>query len=398
MQSKLLLIASLAAATFAPCAALHASDLVVNGVTVSGFLSQGYLYSPDNNYPTADKGGTWDFREEAVNASTTLGDHTRVGAQAFAQRFGALGGDQVTLDWAVVDYNVRQELGFRVGRVKYPKGLYGEALDLDFTRPFVLLPTAVYNPVLRDFSAAFNGGMVYGTVDALKGSFDYKAFFGYIPTGPSRGVAEFYNNSGLYAPGGLTGIAMEHVAGGQLFYNTPVDGLKFGYSFSAYHDLTSDGTFVGAPVDLHSTLQRFTWNTLSAEYQFKDWTFASEWQRTGGTNLSGTTYPFIGYTLNDQVGWDAWYVSVARHFARKFEAGAYYSSIHDRYPGVGSNPSNYRHDVVGSLRYELNEHVAFKIEAQSIQGTYEIFNTTRIPNPAPSNHTTVYAAKTTLSF
>ena len=57
------------------------------------------------------------------------------------------------LDWAVADYNFRQEFGIRVGRVKYPKGLYGEALDLDVIRPFVFLPMSVYNPVLRDFSA-----------------------------------------------------------------------------------------------------------------------------------------------------------------------------------------------------------------------------------------------------
>src|SRR4051812_33196140 len=136
MKSKFTIIAGLVAGLLSATATLHASIEVANRVAVGGFFSQGYLYSSNNNYPTADKGGTWDFREMAVNASTTLGAHTRVGAQVFAQRLGALGGDHAILDWAVLDYNVRQEFGVRVGRVKYPKGLYGEALDLDVVRPF----------------------------------------------------------------------------------------------------------------------------------------------------------------------------------------------------------------------------------------------------------------------
>eukprot|EP01031_Cornospumella_fuschlensis_P015444 gene15444-18875_t len=90
-------------------------------IQIGGFFSQGYLYSSDNNFPTANKGGTWDFREMAFNVSTTLGSRLRVGGQAFAQTFGAIGDDKVILDWAVADYNVSPLLGVRVGRVKYPK-------------------------------------------------------------------------------------------------------------------------------------------------------------------------------------------------------------------------------------------------------------------------------------
>jgi hypothetical protein len=114
---------------FIPAFASAAVTLENSRVQVGGFFSQGYLYSSNNNYPTADKGGTWDFREMAANVSTTFGSHLRVGGQVFAQRLGALGDDKVKLDWAVADYNFSSLLGVRVGRVKYPKGLYGEALD-----------------------------------------------------------------------------------------------------------------------------------------------------------------------------------------------------------------------------------------------------------------------------
>ena len=45
----------------------------------------------------------------------------------------------------------------RAGRVKMPRGLYNEALDVDAVRPFVLLPQSVYDNRLRDFNASFEG-------------------------------------------------------------------------------------------------------------------------------------------------------------------------------------------------------------------------------------------------
>jgi hypothetical protein len=193
-----------------------------------GSFSQGYIDTDGNNYPFAIDGGTADFREAAINVSTTVGARLRVGAQAFAQRLGNYGDDKVKLDWAVADYNVRQEFGVRVGRVKYPKGLYGEALDLDVIRPFVFLPAALYNPVVRDFNSSFNGGMVYGTINAGKGgSVDYKAFYGDIPMNPEQGVADFFNTTSLYAAPGVSESGHGQPPSAlHLVWNTPVNGSE----------------------------------------------------------------------------------------------------------------------------------------------------------------------------
>ena len=370
-------------------------------VQIGGFVSQGWLYSSDNNFPTADKGGTWDFREMAVNASTTFGAHLRVGGQLFAQRLGQLGEDKVILDWAVADYNVSPAFGIRVGRVKYPKGLYGEALDLDIVRPFVFLPTAVYNPILRDFSASFNGGMIYGSVDLGKSSFDYKAFYGDIPMTPGKGVAEFYNNSGLYSSAGTSKLDMDSVLGGQLTWNTPVSGLKFVYSYSQYTNLASDGPFSAAPVlNLHSNIDRFSWNTFSAEYLWGNWVFATEWQRAKGS-LDYVSEPMVVVSVTgDPVGWDGWYVSASRRLNDKFEVGAYYGNLESNTGSDTSLPENYQHDAAISLRYDVNDHILVKVEAHHIDGTYQTFNTARIPNPSStlSDSTTLFAVKSTFSF
>lgn len=368
-------------------------------VQLGGFFSQGWLYSSDNNYPTADKGGTFDFREMAVNVSTTVGSHLRLGGQAFAQRLGDLGEDKVILDWAIADYNFSPAFGLRAGRVKYPKGLYGEALDLDVVRPFVFLPGSVYSPVMRDFSASFNGGMAYGSINAGKGSFDYKVFGGKIPMSPSQGVTEFYNNAGFYPAPGATALSMDSVVGGQLTWNTPVSGLKFVYSFSQFTNLASDGPFVAYPAaNLHSNIHHFTWNTISSEYSVGNWVFAGEWQRTDSA-LRYSALPVLA-AVDDKVGWDGWYLSAARRLNDRFEVGGYYGDLKNRFGSPAGGSRNYQHDSALSLRFDYSEHVLFKIEAHHIDGTYQTFDTARIPNPSSQlkSRTNLIAVKTTFSF
>ncbi len=403
MKSTLILtacFAAFAAGIFTPDAGASVSIDSKDDIQIGGFFSQGWLYGSNNNYPTADKGGTWDFREMAVNVSTTLGSRLRVGAQVFAQRLGALGGDHVILDWAVADYNFSPAVGLRVGRVKYPKGLYGEALDLDVVRPFVFLPGAVYSPVMRDFNASFDGAMLYGNVNPGAGTIDYKVFYGDIPMTPEKGVAEFYNNAGLYTSAGVTGLRMDSVVGGQLTWNAPVSGLKFVYSYSQYSNLGTDGNFVAVPsLNLHSNIARFSWNTVSAEYSWREWVFASEWQRSYGG--FGYSAPPIVTAAPSPVGWDGWYVSAARRLNARFEAGAYYGYLKTRYPSP-TTPDAQRHqaDYALSLRYDINEHVLVKIEGHYLDGTYQTFDTARIPNPSATlrNNNTLLAVKTTLSF
>ena len=133
------------------------------------FASQGYIWNTgDNDYLGGDSSaGTYDFRDYAVNFSMAKGKW-RVGAQFYGQKLGPYGDDKMTLDWGSVDYQATQWFGARAGRVKMPRGLYNEALDLDFTRPFVFLPQSVYDARLRDFQASFDGGMIYGNVNLKK--------------------------------------------------------------------------------------------------------------------------------------------------------------------------------------------------------------------------------------
>lgn len=373
-------------------------------VQVGGFFSQGWLKSTGNNYPVNNLDGTFEFRESAVNISTTVGSHLRLGAQGFAQSLGAFGNDQVLLDWAVADYNFRQEIGLRVGRVKFPKGLYGEALDLDVVRPFVFLPLGLYNPVLRDFSASFDGGMVYGSLNLGRGgSVDYKAYYGDIPMDPQQGVADFFNTTGLFAKPGVTKMDMDYVTGGQLIWNTPVSGLRLGASYSFFRHVSGSGRFAYAPafipvapVDVVGN--RYAYTTLSAEYITGNWTLATEWQRTDDTFRVVSTLAPVDVARN---GSDAWYVSAARRLNNRWEVGGYYSFMENRFADPGT-PRARRINADGALsvRFDLNENVLIKVEGHLVEGNMGIFNTPRVPNPSATRkeNYSYFAAKTTFSF
>lgn len=366
-------------------------------VQVGGFFSQGYLKSSGNNHPVEAKDGTWDFREMGLNVSTTVGSHLRLGAQGFAQRLGNYGDDKVILDWAVADYNFRQEFGVRAGRIKYPRGLYGEALDLDALRPFVFLPMGVYNPVLRDFSSSFDGAMVYGALSAgSAGSVDYKVFYGDIKMNTDMGVADYFNNAGLFAAPGVRALGVDHVYGAALDWSTPVSGLKVHLSYSKLSDVEGRGQFAAMPV--LPVLIRVSpgYTAIGLEYTRNEWTFAGEWVRQDGSSLV-QALPAVNNA--GKFGSENSYVSAARRLGDKWELGTYVSFSRNLHAAAGTPKAGKEAtDWAVSVRYNVNENVIVKLEHHWVDGYYNQFNTAKTPNAVLKENTSFFAAKTTFSF
>ena len=403
MKSKLITLVCLVAlqtGLFSPhaCAALTVGSK--DNIQIGGFFSQGWIESSGNNFPFEAKGGTFDFREMAVNISTTVGSHLRLGAQGFAERLGGYGDDKVLLDWAVADYNFRQEFGVRVGRIKYPKGLYGEALDLDQIRPFVFLPMAIYNPIMRDYNSSFDGGMLYGAVSLGRaGAADYKVFYGNIPMSTGQGVADYFNSVGIFSAAGVQHLKLDAVGGAALDWATPVSGLKAHLSWSRMSRLNSSGDLGAVPFPLTVTiaLPKVDYSTVGVEFVRDDWTFATEFQRTDGNTVVDA--PPVINGSRGKYGIDNWYVSAARRFGGRFEAGSYYSVASNRFPSASDTKAQRKmQDWALSLRCDLSEHVTVKLEGHLIDGNYNVFNTPRTPNPVMKDKSSFFAAKTTFTF
>ncbi|MDP0498937.1 MAG: hypothetical protein Q7P63_02450 [Verrucomicrobiota bacterium JB022] len=353
-----------------------------NDFQFGAFASQGYFQSTDNDYLGDSEDGSFDFREYGVNVSWSKGKF-RAGAQVFGQSLGYYGDDEIMLDWATADYQFSQQFGLRAGRVKMPRGLYNETLDLDMLRPFVFLPASVYDPRLRDFSSAFNGAMAYGNVELGKaGSLDYKIFGGDIPMSIDSGAANYFNNDVDYP---VTSMAMDAIYGGSLFWNTPVVGLRFGYSYSAFKGMESTRFIDVPPLSFYIYKESGTYERqlLSAEYATGDWVFAFEvghdYTRAGVTTTSPFYPPFAG-TNESTYG----YVSAARRINDWLELGAYYSYSKDTAEVTGFDltlPDLEQHDFAISAKFDVTSYMIFKLEAHYMDGVGKIFSSYEHPQP-----------------
>lgn len=362
-------------------------------VQFGGFVSQGFLANTGNNdYLGETSNGTAAFREYAANASYSFGKF-RVGAQAFGQKLGQYGDDKMKIDWALVDYQATQWFGIRAGRVKMPIGLYNEALDLDSVRPFVLLPQSVYDARLRDFNAAFNGAMIYGNVELKRfGSVDYRAFYGKIPISLSSGAADYYN-TGLNAK--TLSMGMKNVVGGSVFWNTPISGLRAGYSYSEFDHLSIvRQAYFGPTLTTYTkAADAYKRQLLSLEYSRGNWIFATE---AGREDARFVLTPFAALTVRPAKIKYA-YASVSRRINSWLELGTYASWSQER---QSTNALLRQADYALSTKFDLTDHLIFKLEGHYINGAGKIFDTPTQPQPLANrdNNWEMIAAKVTYSF
>ena len=171
------------------------------GIDVHGFVSQGYLYTKDNNYLANNSSdGTFGFNEAGINFSKQLTDKLRIGLQIFTHDLGAIGNNEIILDWAFADYRWKDWAGLRVGRIKAPHGLYNETRDMDMLRTSIFLPQSVYFEVYRDTMSSINGVGVYGDIPTgVAGMFSYYLLVGTsdVDGDDSVGAVRQFDSSGI---------------------------------------------------------------------------------------------------------------------------------------------------------------------------------------------------------
>lgn len=134
-----------------------------------GFISQGFIFTSQNQVFGNSSNGSVDFTEVGLNGSARLLPNLLVSAQGLYRRAGGSDTQGLRLDFAQADYSVSlldsaATLGVRAGRVKVPFGLYNDTRDVIWTRPSVLLPQSIYFDTLglRQAMISADGGLIYG--------------------------------------------------------------------------------------------------------------------------------------------------------------------------------------------------------------------------------------------
>ncbi len=280
-------------------APLAAADL--DSVQIHGFVSQGYYRTTQTGwYGDSGDSGSFEFTEVALNASAQPVDGLRVGVQLMARDFGNAGDNRVEVDWAFADWRAASRSGIKVGRFKMPYGLYNESRDLDFDHATVFLPQVVYLPQLRDYTLALNGGMVYGGTDlGGGGQLDGSLFGGSQNIREEGDLADYLSEVGSGET--FSSITIDLIAGAELTWLTPVDGLRMRLSGVGFWNFESVGQSEGvqlqpgvyADLDITTTVDHFFSGIVSLEYQHAGLTLAAEYLREyGRSETEALAHPY----------------------------------------------------------------------------------------------------------
>jgi hypothetical protein len=360
-------------------AVLHAQEFKVLGrmVQVHGFVSQGFIYTNDNNWLTMNTSqGSAAFTDFGLNVSSHLTDKLLVGAQVYDRNLGQLGQYHPSLDWAVADYRFKSWFGVRGGKVKTTLGLYNDTQDLDFLHTFALLPQSIYPTDLRDATIAHVGGDIYGNISFKHrlGDFSYTAYVGHRSDSIYSGYPYYLSSFGghIESFGGLQ-------YGADLRWNTPLKGLLIGAS-RMNEDITGKGSAIdpfnpGAGLVPYSESSKADWtNQFYGEYTAGRFRIDSEYRRYWRNQelFSGTSESFADVR--------GWYVSGAYRICKRLQIGSYYShytisnvvtgALSAFYPPATDTglPTNHDYDKVVTGRVDLNRFWNLKIEGHFMNG------------------------------
>lgn len=340
---------------FCLCAVMGAAQDLEN-LQIHGFATQGFLYSSHNNYLTMkSSAGSLQWTEGAISVSDAVTNKLRIGIQLHMYHMGQFGGPDVRVDWASGDYKVNDYLGFRVGKIKTPLGLYNDSQDVDALFLWVLLPQAMYPNDNRDYDLSEMGGEVYGGINLGErgGRVQCRGHVGASQLDANGGYVQQLAEAGLTfptPPGGKT-------YGGDLRWVTPWKEVTVGVS--ALSD-SLDGIGPQGSVHLPASLTfayyaQWRWNRLH---------LATEVWKTP-IDLTLTMGPL---SIPNTVDQRAWYPMVSYDVTKKLQIGNYYSHYINK-AGDRSQPENYSKDWVVSSRYDFNSYMYGKVEGHFLHGT-----------------------------
>jgi hypothetical protein len=327
-------------------------------IEIHGFLTQGVLFSSNNNYLTMDSSdGSARWTDGAVSAAYSFSDKFRAGTQLHMYQLGELGGDHLQIDWASGDYKFNDHFGVRAGKVKTVLGLFNDGQDVDAIFLWILLPQAIYPIDNKGFFLAHLGLDVYGNLTAGRrlGTLQYHGYAGENNLDLRGGYVKNLANDGVTfrsAPGGKT-------YGGDLRWETPLRGLGVGSSADVQ---AIDGT-AASGLRLHVAPL-----LISAQYaQFKrgKFYFAGEYRRLPfAANLMAGPQVLFSIPVDSR----SWYAMGSYRLTKKLQMGSYYSHSINK-AGDVALPVGYSKDRVISGRYDFNAYFYAKIEGHFLQGT-----------------------------
>lgn len=378
----------------------------MENVYINGFVSQGYLKSSANNYSGKTEEGHFQFNEAAVSIKTLLNDNLSAGFQLISRDFGDSGNNDVKLDWAFVDYRFNDALGVRLGKIKRPEGFYNSVRDADGVRTPILLPQGVYSERLRDILISIQGLSIYGFIDmGGAGSLDYTIYGGNQPIDTEEPIVRDVLLRSFYGITSDESADFKYALGAQVFWNTPVEGLRFGQSFyqSEVEVSGTNNLYPWYTSSIEDGLMKTPMRTVtSVEYQQEKYTIRAEYMMNKyelpETPVGGEITPY-GFPAGGMYKFDleSYYLQFDYQLTEQLQLGAYHSWYYRRTNGNWDrdNPAERLNDTVLSAKYNIKDWWIVKAEVHFFDGYLFV-----APDESgvPEDKWNLFAVKTTFTF
>jgi len=396
----------------------------IGKVDIHGFITQGYLWSDENNFlADTESNGTFQFNEAGINFASDVSERLRLGVQFIARDFGKAGNKEVTIDWAVADYSVADWLNARAGKCKISHGLYNYERDVDMLRTFVFLPQSVYTEGWRDSVNALNGVGAYGYIPmGMVGNLTYHVDLGNTSIKVDGGeMRQLEDTMPKIYQLNITDVDTKTTFGSQLAWDTifGIDGLKmvaggFNFELDANSDIWNGKfsyTYPTPPaagvlpngVEFVKESKIFNMKLLSTvgsvEYARGNFVFAAEYMNNSYELKLPATLAAVDKKF-DAIGY---YGSMSYRFTDWLELGTYYSEYYrdkDDKDGkkavvpaiagvassallpVGQEHAMWLKDLCLSARFDITPNWIFKLEGHMMDGAALMYTTDDNTNAA----------------
>lgn len=361
-------------------------------VQIHGFASQGFLKSNVNDYFFANtEDGTFEFNEFGLTISAFPSDGLRIGVQLLARDFGIFGNDNVTIDWAFVEYRPYNEIGLQCGKMKMPMGLYNQSRDVDVARTHILLPTSFYNEVTRESLLSLKGVNMLGYLTRLR--LQYQVMYG-VGTFPPDGDYSRY----LLETAGIP-IIESHLDPSliaNIQWQTPLSGLTLGGNFLIVPEFSF---FMPLGPDLPLGKYQNEWvETVGfAEYQKNRFVFTFEHA------FDTISSELVGFQPESESTSQSFYYRAGYQVTDQIQIGGYYSVIYrdkddkdgESYEANGQPAAlAWNKQLTASVRFDLIDNLILKLEAHHFDGLYYV----RYDETDPDDTGLLFASKVTAYF
>lgn len=314
-----------------------------------GFGSWAYGQTGNaNTYLQGNPEGNYQDSSLAVNVSARLGAKLKIVAQEFF--VDDQDSSEAVLDFAFAEWGISDRLKLRVGKIKHPFGISTEVFDVGTLRPFINLPQAVYGPIGL-VAEAYKGVGVTGSHPlGRRWHLSYDLYAGGIDVEEFVPPEAFLRGEPL-----VEGIETERrntkdMIGGRAALETPVDGLRFGFSAYTGNEIESG--------------HRIVYGT-DIEYLSDRWSIRSEYAHK---------------TVARDLRANATYVEIAYRFDPRWQAALQYDHLTTRLADVDASiaPSLLDHkEGAAGLNYWFSPAFVLKLSFHRVEG-----NRFAAPEPA----------------